>query len=123
VFVDPNCYSDYDCAAGEFCLFRDSAEQDPMPSDVDAGSGFVAEVGVCAPYEVMRPECEYDRDCMNGVCVEGQCEYSQCGDGTEPMCNCAPPECAPGTLLVTLDSCWACVDPQTCERVDVNNCR
>ena len=80
-------------------------------------------------YELLPPGvCNRTEDCNVGYeCIPNECSdpYSpcygecwrdeSCDDGTEVTCKMLPPICGPGTILAHQDSCYRCVDPETCE--------
>ncbi len=43
------------------------------------------------------------------------CDALRCDDGTERLCDSLPPQCPVGTARAVRDSCWICVEPDTCE--------
>jgi len=47
----------------------------------------------------------------------------RCDDGSEPLCDLVPPVCAEGELLAWQDSCYRCVDPETCAPAGPTRCR
>lgn len=48
---------------------------------------------------------------------------TSCDDGTEPMCNTIPPDCDEWEILAHQDSCYVCVNPDTCQPWGVPECR
>jgi len=70
--------------------------------------------------------CGEDK-CGNNICdteigedyinCPSDCRDDHCDDGTVPMCDMLPPNCAPGELLAYYNNCYACVNPATCKPV------
>jgi hypothetical protein len=88
--------------------------------------------GASVQYAGECSECQIDEDCQYGYCDIGvtcagtECpppppnRCTVCGDGSEPICRRAPPECPEGTVPEVVDGCFgACVDRYTCEAADV----
>ncbi len=80
------------------------------------------------PQDCDEQECRSDRDCRdnpqkpiceNGVCVEDRDNH--CDDGTVPLCDMMPPVCLNGQILAYKNSCYECVDPNTCEPSECMN--
>ena len=42
---------------------------------------------------------------------------TDCGEGTQPLCEVEPPICPSGKLLTVRNECWACVTPEECRMV------
>ena len=42
------------------------------------------------------------------------CRDSSCDDGSQPMCDMNPPDCAEWEILAYQNSCYRCVNPETC---------
>ncbi len=87
------------------------------------------EVDAVAYHELLPAgACNRDEDCGFGnICVPGDCDdpyapcYGECrrddscDDGLPITCRMMPPVCDEGLILAHQDSCYRCVDPETCE--------
>ena len=71
---------------------------------VESGSAKQFFTSIDIPYSGESPVIEIGRN-------------DDCDDGTEPLCNLAIPVCNHETEIMAFqDSCYYCVDPETCER-------
>ena len=133
---DPDCdvdeaqpcggFAGWQCDDGQFCRFED-----------DQTCGFADQMGVCEPMpqicpEIFAPVCGCDGNTYGNECFAngagtsvahfGECETESCDDGSQlsPLCD-VPPLCEPGTELAVINSCFSCVDPETCEPPPVDD--
>jgi hypothetical protein len=119
-WCDDLCEDFGDCC-GDKASVCDDADFDPGPlclSDDACGDN-----QICDHSECLSPECPAGFACP-AVCW-GQCTdagddddgpFSECTDGSFPICEIVPPECPEGTVLSVQNGCFGpCVDPETCE--------
>ncbi len=52
---------------------------------------------------------------MYYIAHEGPCRSTACDDGTFVLCDMILPKCMEFEILAIQDSCWRCVNPETCK--------
>jgi hypothetical protein len=98
---------------------------------IQAGCAVCVDPATCNPWGANECTGDYGcgvfercNDCASSSCPAcadcvSACVPHGCPSELEPACNMIRPDCGPDAVSVSLDGCWVCVTPGTCDPVSL----